>query len=166
MKDPKTWEKFSQLSLEQKQPLLDFFMGRTSLLITYDTFFKRIMSPERHPERLESFLGAMLEEEIRIKDVLPREGTPFTEDGSLVILDLLVEIGGKRIVNLEMQKVGLYFPGERSEVYSSDLIMRQYNRVRAERGKHFKYSDIKKTYMFIILVNSSSEFKSVPGKYI
>ena len=163
MKDPKTWERFSQLSLEQKQPLLDFFMGRTSLLITYDTFFKRIMSPERHPERLESFLSAMLGEEIRIKDVLPREGTPFTEDGSLVILDLLVEIGGKRIVNLEMQKVGMYFPGERSEVYSSDLIMRQYTRLKEKQGKNFRYRDMSPVYILIMMDKSSGEFLEEPA---
>ena len=160
MQNETAWEAFRQLSSEQKQPLLNFFMGKSSLLITYDKFFREIFSPELHPERLESFLTAIMGEEVKIKDTIEREGHSFTEDSSLVIMDLLVEIGGKRIVNIEMQKVGLYFPGERSEVYASDLIMRQYTRIKNEKGKKFKYSDMPQVYVIILMDKSAREFSA------
>ena len=158
MQDDAAWQDFSQLSASQKQPLLDFFMGKSSLLITYDSFFREILSPEKHPERLESFLSTILGEKVRIKDVLTREGLPLTEDSSLVIMDLLVEIGKNRIVNLEMQKIGLYFPGERSEVYAADLIMRQYTRLKNLRGKEFQYSDMAPVYIIVMMDKSAREF--------
>ena len=158
MQNETAWEAFRQLSSEQKQPLLNFFMGKSSLLITYDKFFREIFSPELHPERLESFLTAIMGEEVKIKDTIEREGHSFSEDSSLVIMDLLVEIGGKRIVNIEMQKIGLYFPGERSEVYASDLIMRQYTRIKNEKGNKFKYSDMPQVYVIILMDKSSREF--------
>lgn len=158
MQNETAWQAFRQLSSEQKQPLLNFFMGKSSLLITYDKFFREIFSPELHPERLESFLTAIMGEEVKIKDTIEREGHSFSEDSSLVIMDLLVEIGGKRIVNIEMQKIGLYFPGERSEVYASDLIMRQYTRIKNEKGNKFKYSDMPQVYVIILMDKSSREF--------
>ena len=158
MQDESAWREFSLLSVEQKQPLLEFFMGKSSLLITYDSFFKEILSPEKHPERLESFLNTVMGEKVKIKEVLPREGQAITEDSSLVIMDLLVEIGKNRIVNLEMQKVGLYFPGERSEVYTADLIMRQYTRIKNLRGKEFQYSDMAPVYIIVMMDKSAKEF--------
>ena len=158
MQEEAAWRDFSQLSMEQKQPLLDFFMGKRGLLITYDSFFKEILSPEKHPERMESFSSAVMEETVTIKEVLVREGPALTEDSSLVIMDLLVEIGKKRIVNLEMQKVGMYFPGERSEVYAADLIMRQYTRIKNLRGKEFRYSDMAPVYIIVMMDKSAKEF--------
>ena len=158
MREDAAWQEFSMLSAEQKQPLLDFFMGKSSLLITYDSFFKEILSPEKHPERMESFLSAVMDEPVTIKEVLVREGQALAEDSSLVIMDLLVEIGNQRIVNLEMQKIGMYFPGERSEVYAADLIMRQYTRIKNLRGKEFQYSDMAPVYIIVMMDKSAKEF--------
>ncbi len=168
MQEDIAWHEFRRLSAEQQQPLMDFFMGKSSLLITYDAFFREILSPEKHPERLESFLSSVTGEPVKIKEVLTREGQALTEDSSLVIMDLLVEIGNHRIVNLEMQKIGLYFPGERSEVYAADLIIRQYTRLKNLRGKEFQYSDMAPVYIIVMMDKSSKEFlkKDVCDYYI
>ena len=50
--------------------------------------------------------------------------------------------------------------------YSSDLVMRQYARVRGERGKHFTYRDMKKVYTIIIFERSTQIFHRVPQHYI
>lgn len=41
------------------------------------------------------------------------------------------------IANVEVQKIGYLFPGERSACYSADMLLRQYKRVRRELGKNF-----------------------------
>lgn len=168
MQDDLTWKIFDDFSLEQKQDLLDFFMGQSGLLITYDNFFKKILSPYEHPERLENFLSAVLGEKVKIREIIEREGQPLCDDSSMVIVDLLIEIGDHKLVNLEMQKIGLYFPGERSEVYAADLIMRQYTRMKKLRGKRFQYEDMPPVYIIILMDKSSGEFlvKNVRDHYI
>ena len=168
MKDDQTWKIFEEFTAEQRQDLLNFFMGQSGLLITYDNFFKKILSPYEHPERLESFLSAVLGEKVKIMEIIEREGQPLCDDSSMVIVDLLIEIGDHKLVNLEMQKIGLYFPGERSEVYAADLIMRQYTRMKNLHGKRFQYEDMPPVYIIILMDKSSGEFlvKNVRDHYI
>jgi hypothetical protein len=68
---------------------------------------------------------------------MPREGELMYEKGSLVIMDILVRLEDQSLVDVEMQKIGYCFPSQRSTCYASDLIMRQYNALRAEYGKKF-----------------------------
>lgn len=64
------------------------------------------------------------------------------------------------IANVEVQKIGYLFPGERSACYSADMLLRQYKRVRRELGKKFHYRDIKKVYTIVLFEKSNSVFKS------
>ena len=41
--------------------------------------------------------------------------------------------------------------------YSADLLLRQYSRVREQKGKKFTYSDLKKVYTIIIFEQSPAE---------
>ena len=132
-KDADAYLSFSGFPKEEQEKILDFIQGNRGLPILYDSFFKRIMNPDTHPERLEQFLSALLEQPVRIRSVLPVEGTKLSDGGSLVIMDILMELSDGTIVDVEMQKIGYAFPGERSSCYLSDFIMRQYNRVRSER---------------------------------
>ena len=45
-------------------------------------------------------------------------------------MDIIVETADGSIVNIEVQKIGYMFPGERAACYSADLLLRQYQRVR------------------------------------
>ncbi|MDO5134254.1 MAG: hypothetical protein Q4D81_14925 [Eubacteriales bacterium] len=47
-------------------------------------------------------------------------------------MDIIVETADGSIVNIEVQKIGYMFPGERAACYSADLLLRQYQRVRKE----------------------------------
>ena len=38
------------------------------------------------------------------------------------------------IANVEIQKIPYAFPGERMSCYSSDLLLRQYSRVKEKKG--------------------------------
>ena len=156
------------LSFEQQhqEKLLALLMGKRGLAITYDTFFKHVMNPDLHPERLEGFLSALLSQKVKIRTVLSQTGNKLTEAGSLVIMDLLVELEDGSIINVEIQKLGYYFSGERSCCYESDLIMRQYNRVKAERGKHFSFRDLKPVCMIILMEHSAKPFLEAAPSYM
>ncbi len=164
--DSGSYQQYLEFRDTHQQKLLALLMGKHSLAVTYDSFFKKIMSPREKPERLESFLAALLNQKVKIKTVLPNDGTKLTESGSMVIMDLLVELADGSIINVEIQKIGYYFSGERSSCYESDLIMRQYNRIKSDRGKHFSFRDLKPVCMIVIMEHSPETFKKASPSYI
>ena len=98
--------------------------------MTYDFVSKEILNPESHRERVNEFLSLLLKQQVHILEVLPNDGTRIAEESSLLIMDIVVELEDGSIVNLEIQKIGYMFPGERSACYSADLLLRQYKRVQ------------------------------------
>ena len=114
-----------------------FLEGKQSLQILSDKFFRHVFKPDDYPERIESLVSAILGEPVKIVQILSREGTAITESGSQVIMDIIVKTSTGAIVNVEMQRIGYYFPGERSGCYTADMIMRQYGKCRSEKYVSF-----------------------------
>ena len=131
----------------------------------YDGFFKEIMNPEYHPERLNDFLSQMLQREVRIIQVLPTDSVRLSDESSLLIMDIVVELEDGSIANVEMQKIGYLFPGQRSACYSADLLLRQYKRVRSEKKKQFSYKDIKNVYTIVLFERSPKDFQKYTDEY-
>lgn len=131
----------------------------------YDSFFKEVMNPEYVPERLESFLGVVLKRKVKIIEVLPNDSTRISEETSMLITDIVVKLEDGSLANVEIQKVGYTFPGERCACYSADLLLRQYKRVRSTQNETFAYNQIKSVYLIVIYENSPKEFKKYPAQY-
>ena len=159
-------QQFLELNAEHQQKYIDFLMGERGMPIQFDAVFKRIFDPEIHPERLENLTETVFGEKIKIKRVLPNTGIQLIDHGTFVVMDVVAELVDGSFINVEMQKLGFRFPSKRTSCYLADMVMRQYNRVKAEKGKRFTYNDIQKTYMFIIIAKSEPEFWSVPDQYI
>ena len=105
---------------EEKQRIfLDCCTGARGVKMLYDSFFKEIMNPEKNPERIEELLSLLLDRQVRILKVLPLEGTRLAGAHSLVIMDIVVELEGGSLANVEVQKLGYRFPGQRSACYSA-----------------------------------------------
>ena len=126
----------------------------------YDFMSKEILNPEFHPERLNEFISLLLGQPAEIVEVLPNDGTRLADESTLLIMDVVVKLSDGSIVNLEIQKLGYMFPGERSACYSADLLLRQYKRVRKNaKKKKFYYRDIKQVYTIVLFEKSPTEFR-------
>lgn len=101
-----------------------------------------------------------------IVEILPNESRRLSAGSSLLIMDMLVRLESGALVNLEIQKNGYDFPGQRSTCYSSDLVMREYSRVKKEKKKHFSYKDIGKVITIVVIENSSNIFHQMDGTFI
>ena len=165
VRDPKLRIPFWKLNQECRERFLEFLQGTKTLPVTYDPFFKAVFHPDVHPERLSSFISSLLGIQVKVKAILPSEDR-LSDGDSLLIMDVLVELEDGSLTNVEIQKVPYAFPEGRMSCYSSDLVMRQYARVRGERGKHFTYRDMKKVYTIIIFERSTQIFRRVPQHYI
>ncbi len=66
---------------------------------------------------------------------IPNEHQRITDVGSLMIMDVLVEFETGELADVEIQKIGYRFPGQRASRYSSDMVMRQYERVKGIKGR-------------------------------
>jgi hypothetical protein len=148
----------------QQKMFLDSCTGVRGVKVLYDGFFKAIMNPDAVPERLEDFISALFAQKVKIVKVLPLESR--ISDKTLSILDIVVELADGSVVNVEVQKVGYLFPGQRCACYSADLLLRQYTRVKNELGESFIYKHIKNVYTIVLFEKSPKEFKSFPEIYV
>ena len=151
---------------EQQEEFLDFCTGVKGPRMLYDGFFKEVMNPESAPERLNEFLSLILDTPVKIHAVLPNDSTRLADESSLLITDIVVELKDGSLANVEVQKLGYKFPGERSACYSADLLLRQYKRVRSKKRKKFSYRDIKSVYNIVLFESSPEEFHEFPEVYI
>ena len=154
---------FESWSEEQQEEFLDFCTG---VKILYDSFFKEVMNPETVPERLEEFLGILLNQKVKIIEILPGDSTRIADEQSLLIMDILVRFEDGTYCNVEVQKIGYAFPGERSACYSSDLLLRQYKKARSVKKDHFTYKDVKGVYTIVLMEKSPAVFQKYPDEYI
>lgn len=166
---PDVYHQFLNLTTEIREELVAFSMGVQGAKMTYDPFFKHVFDPIEAPERLEDFIGQCLGEEVEILEVIPNESRRLTAESSFLIADLVVQLKSGALVNVEIQRTGYYFPGARCACYSSDLVMRQYAKVRSQRNrekKPFSYGDIKKVYTIVLMHRSTEEFHAIPNEYL
>ena len=165
-KDSAVFQQFQALTPVLREELISFCMGNRGLKITYDPFFKEIFNPVYHRERLERLISCILGEKVRIKKIRPTESRRLSSEASLIIMDILVELESGGLVNVEIQRVSYDFPGPRGACYSSDLVMRQYAAVKAEREQAFSYRDLGKVITIVIVEKSSGAFLDNKDHYI
>lgn len=165
-KSSSTYHAFMRLKPEFQDEFIEFCMGVRGMKMTYDTFFKHVFDAEVHPERLSAFLSKVIGRPLKIKRALGNAHRRISEKASLVILDLIVEFSTGELADVEIQKFGYLFPGERASCYAADMMMRQYEREKNRKGNKFNYKDLKKIYTIVIMENSSAEFKAFPDSYI
>ena len=163
-------KKFDFLSWneQQKSRFLDCCTGVKGVKVLYDAFFKEVMNPEYAPDRMEDFLSLVLKQRVKVMQVLPLDSTRIADESSLLIMDIVVELSDGSVANVEVQKIGYRFPGERCACYSADLLLRQYKRVREEWDRKtaeevpvprkFSYQCIKNVYTIILFEKSPEAF--------
>ncbi len=162
---PLLYGSYQSLNPGWRQHFMDFCRGKKSLPLTYDPFFKRIFHPDIHPDRLSRLVSSILGMTVRVVRILPSEDS-MIDGGTLLIMDLLGELEDGSLINVEIQKQGYAFPAERISCYSSDLVMRQYARVKGIKGRNFTYQDIKKVYVIVLFEKSPGEFHKIPCAYV
>lgn len=125
-----------------------------------------VKNPENVPERLNEFLSLLLGQKVRIESVLPNDSSRIADESSLLIMDILVRLEDGSLCNVEVQKIGYRFPGERSACYSADLLLRQYKRIRGSDKHKNAYKNMKNVYTVILFEKSPVEFKQFPEAYL
>ena len=155
-------ETFYGWTQEQQEEFLNCCSGAKGFKILYDSFFKEVFSPEYNAKPLEEFLSCIVKRKVKVLAVLPNDSTRIADEATLLLTDIVVELEDGSIANVEMQKIGYKFPGERAACYSADLLLRQYKRVRDERKKAFSYQDIREVYTIVLFETSPQIFRLYP----
>ncbi len=165
-KNNKLKELFYSWKDYEQEEFLDFCTGVKGVKMLYDAFFKEVFNPEYAPERLGDFLSQILGQKVTVLKVLPNDTTRIADENALLITDIVVELEEGSVVNVEVQKIGYIFPGERAACYSADLLLRQYKRIRDEKKKKFTYRDVKPVYVIVLFEDSPIECKEFEDLYI
>lgn len=119
---------------------------------------KEILNPEAVPERIGELLSLLLNQKVKVLTVLPNDTTRIADETSLIITDIVVELEDGSIANIEIQKIGYQFPGERCACYSSDLLLRQYKRIKGMQKRKFTYKSIKNVYTIVLFEKVQKHF--------
>ena len=157
-KHPRSYFAYQNMSPEWKNRFLGFMEGTKTLPLTYDPFFKKLFNPDIYPERLSSLISSIIGTKVTVQCILSNEDSMLPST-SLLLLDILVQLEDGSIANVEIQKIPYAFPGERMSCYSSDLMLRQYTRVKSLKGNAFTYKDLKTVYTIVMFENSPNECK-------
>jgi hypothetical protein len=150
---------------EHQEYFLNYCTGIHGMKILYDTFFKTIFNPDDHPERLKALLSVILGKKIRSIRRLNNESIIFREYNSILFFDIIVVLDDGSIVNVEMQKHGFKYPGQRAACYCSDLVIRQYTNIR-KKDKKANYLKLKPAFTIVFLEKSPGVFHSRPDNYL
>ncbi len=156
--------RFDSWPKEKREEFLDLCTGARGLKLLYDGFFKEVMNPEYVPGRLSDFLSCTLGQTVRVIRAIPTDSTRLANESVLLAMDIVVELGDGSIANVEMQRIGYLFPGQRSACYSADLLLRQYKRLRGSR-ENFRYRDIRNVYTIVLFEKSPQAFHAYPETY-
>lgn len=159
-------ELFESWNARQQQEYLDRCTGKKGFNILYDAYFKEVMNPEYDSTRLESFLEVIIGEPVKILKLLPNDGVRLEDENTLLVTDIVVELSDGSIANVEVQKIGYMFAGSRCSCYLSDMMLRQYKRIRAREKKSFSYGKIKKVYLIVLYETSPRELRAMPDTYL
>ena len=130
-KHPRSFFAYQNMTQEWKNRFLGFMEGKKTLPLTYDPFFKKLFNPDIYPERLSSLISSIIGTRVTVQCILSNEDSMLPST-SLLLLDILVQLEDGSIANVEIQKIPYAFPGERMACYSSDLMLRQYTRVKRQ----------------------------------
>ena len=174
--DPELKARFLGWEEYQRKEFLDICSGNKGVRILHDAYFKYVFNPDQRKEELSRLISILIRQEVKDIRILPNE-SHLGGDYALVIMDIIVETADGSIVNVEVQKIGYSFPGERASCYNADLLLRQYQRVRrnvseeaARKGenpdKKFSYRMIRPVYTIIFMEKSNMEFKNFMNDYI
>ena len=158
-KHPRSYFAYQNMTQEWKNRFLGFMEGKKTLPLTYDPFFKKLFNPDIYPERLSRLISSIISTNVTVKCILSNEDSMLPST-SLLLLDIIVQLEDGSIANVEIQKIPYTFPGERMSCYSADLLLRQYTRVKGEKGSTFTYQDLKNVYTIVMFENSPKECKT------
>ena len=151
---------------DQQDDFLSICTGTKGVKMLYDSYFKEILSPELAPERLSNLLSIIIGRKVTVKYQLSNDNSRLGDELSLIITDIVVELEDGTLANVEVQKLGYAFTGERASCYSADLLLRQYKRVRDTLKESFSYKDIAPVYTIVFLEFSPKAFKEFKDCYI
>ncbi len=157
---------FNNWPEKHQNEFLSICTGSKGVKMLYDCYFKEILNPEYAPERLSSLLSTILGRKVTVKYQLTNDNTRIGDESSLVITDIVVELEDGTLANIEVQKLGYAFTGERASCYSADLLLRQYKRIRDLRKENFSYKDIAPVYTIVFLEKSPSVFKEYKDVFV
>ena len=158
---------FNSWEEKQQEEFLDFCTGAKGVKMLYDFCAKAVLDPEIYPMRIEELISLFLGKKVKLLKVLPNDNTRISDETSLLIMDFLVQLTDGSIANVEFQKVGYAFPGQRSACYSADLLLRQYRQVRSQMTKKaFSYRKISNVYTIVLFEKSAAKFHEFPKRYL
>ena len=166
--DLRTFINNSGYSQEFKNELLAILDGRRIAPLTSDTMAKKIFSPDLHRDRFDFILKRVMGDDSIVTDRSATNELP-TEASSAkrTVSDITAWLKDRRYANLEIQAVAQEFIFSRADIYSSRMLLFQYNVNYGQAKSAISYANTPGVILVILMRNSPKPFKDFnSAKYI
>lgn len=151
---------FREWPIEHQKEFLDLCTGVQGVDTLQPAFFQAVMDPGR----LKDLLSVVLQKKIR--QLERREG--WREGQELICLasGLYLEFEDGERALAEIWKAGRMFSGQECACHSAQALTGWCQEKRQEQGKSFKYSDVGRVCIIILLENSPVQSDKGAGGYL
>lgn len=159
----------AHLPEDEKNKYLQVKAGERLPDLSSDVVAKKIFNPGEHPERLEYLLRQIAQDNnIKIDHEAMNEGYVQSSISKKMIFDLTAWLVDQRIAGTEFQRDAQDFILERSEIYTSDLLLVQYSTLKGHSKSEVDYENVKGVLQVILMKNSPDVFvqENVGERYI
>ncbi len=105
--NPVAYNHFCSMNTSWRKRMTDYMLGKKTLPITYDPFFKLIFNPDLFPNRLAGLISSILSKNVTIEKILPSEEVTI-DGGAMLIMDIVIRLSDGSLANVETQKIYIY----------------------------------------------------------
>lgn len=155
----------SSLPLEDKEELIGIAKGERIPSLTSDVIVKKILSPEEHPDRLDYILQRVMQDaDIKTMHSAANEGQFQNRYSKKVISDIPVWLKDHRLADLEIQVAAQDYIFNRTDIYSSNMLMIQYSAEKGQSKKDLDYSNVNGAIIVVLMKKSPKIFRDFNSK--
>ncbi len=155
-------ERISQSHIpdEYKRELLAVVDGEKLANLYTDAIVKKVFSPDTHPERLEFLLQHIMnDKDLQVNHSASNESIMNSKFSKKVISDIPAWLKDHRRADLEIQAAAQNYIYNRTDIYSSEMLLIQYSVDEGQRKDEMNYEKVKGVIIIVLMVKSPKIFK-------
>jgi predicted transposase/invertase (TIGR01784 family) len=152
----------AQYSPESEKIYRDILAKKRLVSLKTDYVFKAVFNPDIHKERLSRFLSRIIGVPMNVVGAADPQSWQKTGNSKKSTIDILAKLEDGEYAIIEIQVDKLECMTQRSALYSSEVLVRQYTVEEGQKKKDFNYEKLRTVYTVVLMYESPAAFAVRP----
>ncbi len=149
-----------------KQDLYGILDGTRIAPLTSDTMAKKIFSPELHPDRFNFIIRHVMNDKRLSVAGSAKDELPIESSGAKrTVTDISAILKDNRYADIEVQALAQEFIFNRSDIYSSRILLFQYSVPNGQSKNSIDYGNTPGVIMIVLMRDRPKEFKEFKSNH-